>query len=407
MKKSNNKETQLSENHNVWINEPNAPYNERVPEVNSYYLKISKIFATAKIFCIGLFCFFILLVLFFFGEAFTYENTRYILRDIEQILSDDSSVPAKEIALQADGNMDFEIFKGNIVVAGESNVKILSPSGNEKLSDDEFFTSPQIVSSDKYCIVYSLGAYNLSVYNSVARVYDMKFDFPIYSVAVSDNGYIAVMTQSREYKCTVYLYNSDFVHCATYNKSYYPSAVEISSDGKQIFISSFSAYEGDYTAQISAYTLNTEETLYTYTYDGSLPLEARLMSGGYLVSMYEDALVFLDETGNAIAEYNYVSSVFSAHFTGEYVTIIEGEKNKSVHIYNSNGENVSTTSYSNLISSYTFDGVTFIQRTNELSWQGENKTGANSLKNATPVILYSRGYIFACYIDEINTFKVE
>ena len=407
MKKTNDRDLTPQNDNNVSIREPNKDYRTDSAQTNEYYSKVSNRFRVAKLVCIGALCLFVLSTLLIYGEVLTYENARYILRDIGQIISDDSSTPSENINVQADGDMDFGVYKGNIVVAGESNVKILSPSGKEKLSDNMSFTSPSIVSSDKYCIVYSLGAYNLSVYNTVARVYDMSFDFPIYSVAVSDNGYIAVMTHSREYKCTVYLYDSDFKLCATYNKNKYPSCVGISSDGSEVYISSFASSEGDYVTELSGYKRNAIEPIFVYNSYGSLVLDLKVLSSGSIALIYSDKITFSDKTGKVISE-NYLSfGLNTADLGDDYITVVEGDKQKNVRVYSADGKEINILNDPDVLFAYTFDENTIIQKKSTVEWAAGEEKKTFELKNSTAELIYSNGYIYICFSDGIYTRKLK
>ncbi len=393
------------ENASVYVRE--SVQKDQAPQINKYYLKVSGRYRIGKIASVGLLCIVILSSLLIYSESFTYENARYILRDIGQILSDDSSDYAQRISIQADGNMDFDIFKGSLVVAGESGIKIISTSGKEKLSDDTKFTSPTIVTSYKYCIVYSLGAYNLSVYNTVARVYDMTFDFPIYDVALSDNGYFAVMTHTRENRCVVYLYDSNFNLCATYKKNKYPSSVGITENGEMLFISTFASHDGDYLSEITAYKQKSTESEFTYNISGSLPLAMQVFSNDSVSVLYSDRVIFLDNAGNGIGEYSFSADVFTADTNREYITLVEGDSVKRVHVYNYNGKLIRTLEDTNLTRAYTFDGNSLLQSKSVLYYSADDVDVSFELNNNTAKILYNNGYIFICYSDSIYTHKIK
>ena len=374
-------------------------------DINPYFLKISNRYKTAKIFTVAFLCIFVLSSLFIYGDKLTYENARYVLRDLGQILSEDSLTPAEKIAIDPDGDADYGIYRGNIVIAGESITKILSVTGKEKLSDNTKYTSPTIVSSDKYCIVYSLGAYNLSVYNTVARVYDMKFDTPIYDVAVSDNGYIAVMTDSREYRCVVYLYDSDFTLISTYNKTKYPSSVDLSSDASRIYISVFGTENGAYTTNLTAYEMRSDRPIYQFNYKDALVLEMMNFKNNNAALVFNDRVVFVDENGNKLSETALSSSISLAHFAYDSLTVADTAKDSSVFRFVSNGDTILSQKHSDIIGLLSGDGVTVVQKKGTLVLINDSSTKVIDISFVPKKILFYDGYVFLCCPETVFSYK--
>ena len=349
---------------------------------------------------------FILGSLFLFGELFTYENARYVLRDMSQLISDDSAVPADKIHYDADTEMDFGIYRSNLVVAGSSGVDIYGKSGVVKLSDDTDFISPVIASSEKYCIVYSLGAYNLSVYNTVARIYDMKFDFQIFDVALSDDGHIAVMTQSREYRCTVYLYDADFRLVATYNKSNYPSDVEFSQDNKSLYISTFGSDSGTYRTVFNCYQVGKSELLYTYNHYDELIYDCIPFESGTTALVADGSVVFLGSDGSVIKKEILDSGVSRFHSDGYQLSILSSDKNKKVLVYDSDGGQVYNKDVDNFDQIYSFDGQVYALQRNRIMSINDSSLDL-TLDYVPQKIDYDKGYLFVYYTDNVISLKVE
>ena len=401
--KKNNKKIELFKRDVSVIEQSDGENYSPPKEYNPYYLAVSNKFRLAKIITVFVLCVFVLSSLFIYGEDFTYQNARYVLRDLGQILSEDSTAPSERLSFDADGEMDFGIYRGNIIIAGESGVRILSVTGKEKLSDSTSFTCPTVLTSDKYCIVYSLGAYNLSVYNTVARVYDMKFDYPIYDVALSDTGHIAVMTQSREYRCVVYLYDSDFKLTATYNKTKYPSSVDLSEGGENIYISVFGTNNGDYITQLSSYTAKSAEPVYSLDVTGSLPFEVKAMDAGIAALVMQDRLLFADSVGNIIEDKKISSKISMCYLDREVIAVMTSDKNSQVICCDSQGKEISSSHHSDVTGIYQFDSKLFLQKKNSLTYTDSGTDTVLELQSGAVKLLYNDGYVFVCYTDAIQT----
>jgi hypothetical protein len=341
-----------------------------------------------------------------FGESLTYENARYVLRDLGQILSEDSSEPAQSIAFDSDGDMDYAIFRGSLVVCGVSGVDIYSPSGTLKLNDNTVFTSPTVVTSEKYCIVYSQSAYNLSVYNTVARVWDMKFDYPIYDVAVSDNGSIAVMTQSIEYKCVVYYYYSDFHPVATYNKNSHPVAVDF--NGENLNIVTFGTKNGSFVTKYESYGLLSDTPSVSLDIEDLMPYDVSSTENGNSVIASRNGLAVISSDGSITSRIDYPEPIIGYSLSEEYLTVLSShEKSKKISVYTQDGEIHSSRDEDDAAKAYSFDGRIFVQKKNSLLIvSADGSESLFELEGGAEKLLYNDGFVYACYLDKIISFKV-
>ena len=381
-----------------------------IPEYNDYYLTVSVRFRTAKIVCVFALCIFILSSMLIFGESMTYENARYIMRDLGQILSEDSSEPAPQITFDVDGEMDYTVFRGSIVVCGVSGVDIFSPSGNIKLSDNTSFISPCAVASNKYCIVYSLGAYNLSVYNTVARVYDMKFDYPIYDVAVSDDGYIAVMTQSNEYKCVVYMYNSDFKLVGSYNKTNYPCAVEINDQTNTLYIATFGTKSGQYNTKIDSYSLNKEAPDYSVEIQGGLPYDIAPMTDGSIALLSANQLYSISTDGGIRRAVQIDGEIADYHFTDTNITLLINNKSISLRSFDHECNSLCTYDADGAVDAFYAQSSYMIRDKSTVKVITDSENAEPKLievDHGVKKMISNDGYLFVCYPDRINSIRLK
>ena len=376
-------------------------------EYNHYYDKVSSKYRTFKIVCVFVLCTFILGSLVLFGELFTYENARYVIRDINQILEEDSSVPAQRITFDSDGEMDYAFYRSNLVVAGNSSVKLIGKSGKVKLVDKTQFISPTIEVSDKYCIVYSLGAYNLSVYNSVARVHDLRFDYPIFDVALSDKGHIAVMTQNREYRCCVYLYDSNFNLLSTYRKTDYPSSVTFSKTSSELCITTFGVSNGDYYTTVDMYGFTDTQPRFSYTCSLSIPYDTFTSSNGNAVVLGEKSIIHLDASGNLINRYNTDGNITDYHFDHDLLVISHTGAQQNVISFDASGKPDITKNLSDITSVFIFDNKVYVQKKDALVDIDDSSDGLYKLNNVPQKVIYEDGYAYLCYNDCIISVEIK
>ena len=176
------------------------------------------------------------LTLIFNSRLLTYTNFNYLFRDLNS---------AAEVAVNNYNSISYsndemrvvKSYRGGIITASSTDMAIYNASGRKTLYLSESFVSPEIAASKKYAIVYDLGGNKYSVYNSFSRVGGEKLDYPISSVAVSDNGWFAVVSKDAQHSSVVYLYDDDLQLRNTY---YFATArvfwADISDNGDKIAI---------------------------------------------------------------------------------------------------------------------------------------------------------------------------
>ncbi len=402
-----NKLLKTSEHNNDGENVQARGHAPQLSDYNPYYASVSTGYRYAKIICVFVLSVYILFCILVFGESLTYDNARYVLRDLGQILTEDQSTPVQQITLNVDADMDYGIYRGSVVVGGMSGVDIYSPSGTHKLSDKSSYSSPVVLTSEKYCIVYSLGAYNLSVYNTVARVYDLKFDHPIYDVALSDDGYFAVMTQSKEYKSVVYLYDPDFSLVATYNKSEYPCSVEISDADNSLFISVFGSESGHYVTDIFSYPLRSDTPAFSVNISGVFPYDIVLFADGGSALISDSKTVFISKDGNVASEYSYDSSITSYYNDDDSISFLLSKSTPSIITLSSVGECVFETLSEDALDIYRFDGKIVVGKNDSIQIFSSDSDKDITLPRGMQKILYNDNYLFVCYQERILPMPID
>ena len=77
--------------------------------------------------------------------------------------------------------------------------------GDTLLSVSKTNSSPILLTSDKYILVYNAGGNSFQIYSTVSCLYEDTFDYAISCAALNDNGMFLVATKSREYRSVVHV----------------------------------------------------------------------------------------------------------------------------------------------------------------------------------------------------------
>jgi hypothetical protein len=244
----------------------------------------------------------LIFTLLFNSKLLTYNNFNYLLKDIDSAV-EIASENYNSISYTNDELRVTKSFRGGIVTASTTDIAIYTATGKKTLYANEIFVVPEIVSSQKYAIVYDLGGYNYNVYNSFANVHSQKCDYPISSISVSDSGLYAVSSRDNEHSSVVYLYDNDFNLINTYLfASKYVFSVSINSSGDRIaIITAEPAPEGDkFLTSVMICEPGKKSDIATIELTQCIPYGSAFTESGDLQIICSNGLYILDSSNGAV-----------------------------------------------------------------------------------------------------------
>ena len=141
-------------------------------------------------------------------KEITFNNFFYLLKDFSSAADTETS-NYQILSYDSDKRQKFSLFRGGIVSASPSSVSIFTTSGRRSLKNNNDYYSPNIVTCDKYVLVYDSASASFSVYNSFSKVYNQKLEDPITDAAFAEDGSFALATRQADIKTVIYLYGKD------------------------------------------------------------------------------------------------------------------------------------------------------------------------------------------------------
>ncbi len=316
---------------------------ERRTKVNSYYLVLSGRFKTAKYISVCLLVAFLLSIILLFRDEITVENLRYLIKDFE--MGDSLKLTSgEEIKYDADTQLDLEMYKGDLVVAGSSYFYLCDLQGNKRLYEKSSFSNPVVVSSDKYLLVYGLSEYTYTLYNTFSKLHTETFEYPITGAAVSDKGLYAIVTKTTEYRSVVYLYNSSFERIGAIYKDKYIMDVSFNYDSSELLITSLYSKNGNYCTEIVNYSPYSDKPNSSIEVEGSMVIQSGYNSKGGFSVMYDNKIEFYNKSFELSNTYYFPNNIVpvDTEITPEYTAITYTENivgdNMKVIVFDKDGD---------------------------------------------------------------------
>lgn len=377
---------------------------------NTYYMRVALWYRNGKWILLLLFTLYLTLMMLSYRESMTYENVLYLLRDFNVSSSADGGFSS--VVYEEQPNMTFASYKGELVVAGSSEIVFFDGNGGATLRDASECQKPILESGDKYLLVYDEGGSSYALYTAIARVMRGSTDSPIQSGAVSDTGMFAIASRSHESKYLVTLYSPSLRQIASYYRDNYVTGVTLSSDGEYLAIFGISGEDASMDGVVTLCSTASAETV-DVALPGRIPLSASFLNGDTLAVVTDSAVCFFDTSGREKSIFPFSSLTLThMHFTDTRVAVACSEDvlgtSSRVFVLDSDGNTVAESVRSEKILSVTAsDGpyAAYVQGQDSLLYlapNAEESTTASLSGNLLKICEISALPVF-CFPTEAQT----
>ncbi len=259
---------------------------------NAYYLRISVKLRTTRYLLLLLMVAFAVLVLFAYRSNITYDNLRYLLRDMDA--AGNAGARSDTVYYNAESSNFYLNFRGDVAVCSKNGVSLRRALGARSFEDSVRLSAPVAEASSKYMIVYDTGGMVFYLYNSLSRVYEETLDYPIYDGAVARDGSFAVLLKNRTGGFLVRLYDRNFKLTGELTRSGYVTDIAYGPDGRFLICECAEA-DGGFTAALSVYSPGSETLDFSVSSDGFPLLCGGFTEGFYL--LLDHSLIFYSSAG--------------------------------------------------------------------------------------------------------------
>ena len=282
-----------------------------------YYATVSASYKISqRIFVLLLVIFLIFSLITNFREI-TYENFFYLLKDFSAAVDTEDSV-YDTLSYDSNTRHFFCLYRGGLAVVNPSNISVFTATGRQTLKSTSKFSSPCVVSSDKYFIIYDTSGTTFSVYNSFSRIYNETLDYPVTNAAFDDNGNMLIITKDTSHKSIVYLYDKNFKRVAMIPYSEYAFDVAINGEYDKMAVSYYGIGNGSGRTEIVARTLsNIKEEFATISVDGEFLLDSGFIADERFAIITDRSIKIYDKYFEEIEAFEYNNALVSGYEISE------------------------------------------------------------------------------------------
>lgn len=365
-----------------------------------YYASISAGYKVLQRFLWLLFVLFMAISVIVNYKVITYDNFFYLLRDFSSAVESEST-NYETLSYESSPGQQFAMYRGGIAVVSPSGISAFTATGRRTLQAESEFSSPFVVCSDQYMLVYDSAGTTFSVYNSFARVYTETLEYPITDACFAEDGSFAVVTREADRKAVVHIYDRDF-NRDTYRGDSYMFDIAMDSDTGRVVFVYYGAGSGIGQTLISVRDRATLKEVESIVLDGEFPLSCGFMENHRLALITDNAIrVFGNGFDTETAEsYEYIGGSVTGFYIrseGAAVSVLLSSKNEVI-AFDKNGKMLYNDIVSDSVTDVALAGTHLFLQTDRGVVRINTKNGAEELLKSGngKLLLYNENTALIC-----------
>ena len=274
-------------------------------------------------------------------KEITFNNFFYLLKDFSSAVDSDT-YNYQILSYDSDKRQKFALFRGGIVSASPSSVSVFTTSGRRTLRNNNDYYSPNIVSCDKYFLVYDAKSSSFSVYNSFSKVYNKKFEdsMVITDAVFDDDGSFAVATLQDGIKMKIYLYRKNIKLGGEIPQYNYVFDMSLNSIENRLATIAYDVGAGTGKTIVTVFdTANANNKPIVHSFADEFPISCAYLENGKLAVITSGSIRIFDENLIQDQKENFYEASISAFNVSKNgaVAVVSSGTVRTVYAYNSKG----------------------------------------------------------------------
>lgn len=290
---------------------------------NAYYDNVSNIYHSLFLIFLAALLVFVCVSMLCNLELFTYENFYYLAKDISaasNLLTGSGDVINYETSVR---NQTFTLYRGGLAVGGDSGLQLFTATGRETLNTSPDYIQPVLHGSVSYLLVYDIGEKRYSVYNSFVCVHHEETEYPIFTGAMSDSGYYAVVSESYNHAGVVSLYNDRFELVNRYNRTDMVTCTDINEAGNRVAFATVGMQNGAYESTLVIAVPGQSQTHVEMKFDSLFAYDVAFIDQHRILLVGDRATYIISvDDGTVICPIEYAGMQLAYADTNQSVTAL-------------------------------------------------------------------------------------
>jgi hypothetical protein len=306
---------------------------------DTYYASVSVGYKIVERILIIVLAIFLVVSLISNFSVITYDNFFYLLKDFSTAVDIETS-NYNILSYSSNSRHYFSLYREGLVIANPSNISAYTATGRCTLQATSQFSSPCVMSSDKYFLVYDTSGNTFAIYNSFSRVYSETLEYPITDACFSDDGKFAITTRDISNRSLVHVYDDNFKRLYTVPSNNYAFDIAMSSEYDSMAICYYGIGNGSGVTQIDIRKLSSNLSIEnSIIIDGEFLLQCGYLPNNFFAVITDSSVRIYNRVFEEVEVYDYAGAQISGFLINEYgaaVSYTQNSKNYAV-AFDNNG----------------------------------------------------------------------
>ena len=272
-----------------------------------YYADVAVAYKIIQRILLLFFVFFLIFSIILNYQEITYENFYYLFKDFSNAM-DSGSSDYETLSYDSDQRQKFALYRGGLAAVSPSTLSLYTATGRRTIRDNINYSSPHILCSDKYVLVYDSAGTSFSLYNSFSRIFKDTLEYPITDACFAEDGKFVIATKDADSRSVMYVYNKSFKKRLKFQYDAYAFDVAISSDRNQIAMLFYSEGNGTGRTELSICLADTFAETGVFYFDGEFPLAVTFLDKDRMALITDHSIRIFDKDMEQIESISYFDS---------------------------------------------------------------------------------------------------
>lgn len=329
---------------------------------------------------------------------------------IESIKQNDGVLAEGNFPLTISGNGDYQVktIEDNLAILNNSYMYIYSVQGENIETRSTSYTNTILKANNGYTLCYENSGIGFRVDRLDNVVYEKEAEDIIISGAVSDEGHTALITESSNYNCSIYIYDENGKKIYTRNCVERVSNISFDNENTGCVFVELNAADGELSSVVKRVNFEEKESLWEAPSISTLCLETSFTSDGRVCVVGDSLCAYYNKKGQLESMYTYTGELLSYDVrNGNAAVLVRNDETRETNLllFNGTAENpaiVNVNQYSNYVQT---DGVSAYLMSNDnivsYSFDGDAQATV-SLDYSYERFMKQGDYLFLMSYDRID-----
>lgn len=289
-------------------------------------------------------------------------------------------------------------FNQGVVVADNDSMSIVT-SGGVRLKTNLGYTSPAVLTSERYVLAYDKNGNGAVLTSNVAEASRQKTESSILTAALGQTGDYALITNESGYKTAITVYTSGGKQRFKWaTPDYYFVSCAISPDGSKLAVASFGSTEdAKLEGKLFLRDLSNEKNIKEVSLNSNVPLAVTFLDNASVVVIGDYSTSVINQKGEIVSELTYAPDdlIAFSYSTNEIAVAVRSYSSNArtaVYIIGSHGVSKNKLEISQEIQAMDYDGsrialltssgLTVYNSSMRALWRNESAVGAQMINLA-------------------------